>query len=601
MTGDGPGGIGPGLSSLRREIAVAGAGMVVIILVIAAVVLFTLRAQTINGATRSLAAVSHVTAERTAQTFSASDVLVRSLQDLATKEPLADANALRARAGTEAFYNSVVGLRKLLPQISIAAVIDANGDVLASSDQYPALKLNIANVPFFKALKAGTGGGFAMSDPFYDSGDRRWAIYLGRSLTDAQGRFAGIALVENLVDYFEGYFSTIDSGPSTAVSLVNDRLVMVAHWPHVEQLAGKPLPRTSIGQLPAIGDTSLLTVYGPADAGRKTRRAALTRLRVQDMTLYLVISETEHAMLAPWRSAAVWVAVFAAISLAVLGLLAWFVYRAVRQEEIWRDALVERETRLSNQAIDLAAARDTAEIASRVRGEFLANMSHELRTPLNAVLGFSEILEKELFGPLGDPRYREFAADIYNSGKHLLDVVGNILDLTKVDAGKLELDEREVAIVEIMQVCGRLVTETANSAGIALDVRLPAHPVVLLADPTRLRQILLNLLSNAIKFTPNGGVTVSGEMVETAFVLTVGDTGIGMTASEAEQAMQPFRQIDSSLSRRYQGTGLGLPLSKSLVELHGGEMTVESAVGAGTTVRVVLPAWRVLRTTDNAA
>jgi signal transduction histidine kinase len=125
--------------------------------------------------------------------------------------------------------------------------------------------------------------------------------------------------------------------------------------------------------------------------------------------------------------------------------------------------------------------------------------------------------------------------------------------------------------------------------------------VVLLADPTRLRQILLNLLSNAIKFTPKGGVAVSGEMIESAFVLIVGDTGIGMTAQEAEQAMQPFRQIDSSLSRRYQGTGLGLPLTKSLVELHGGEMTVESIVGVGTTVRVVLPAWRVVRTTHNAA
>jgi signal transduction histidine kinase len=601
MTGAGPGGIGSGLMSLRREIALAGAGMAVIILLIAVVVLFTLRAQTIDGATRSLAAVSHVTAERTAQTFSASDVLVRSLQDLATKEPLADADALRARAGTQAFYNSVVGLRKLLPQISVAAVIDANGDVLASSDQYPAPKLNIASVPFFKALKAGTSGGFAMSDPLYTDGDHHWAVYLGRSLTDAQGHFAGIALVGILTDYFEGYFSTIDSGPSAAISLVNDRLIMVAHWPHVDQLTGKPLPRTSIGQLPAIGDTSLLTIYGVNDIKKKIRRAAITRLSVQDMTLYLVISETEHAMLAPWRSAVVWVAVFAAISLMVLGLLAWFVYRAVRQEEIWRGVLVERETRLSNQAIDLAAARDAAEMASRVRGEFLANMSHELRTPLNAVLGFSEILEKELFGPLGDPRYREFASDIYNSGKHLLDVVGNILDLTKVDAGKLELDEQEVDMVEVMQVCGRLVTESARSADITLDIRLPKHPVVLLADPTRLRQILLNLLSNAIKFTPKGGVTVSGELIERSFVLTVGDTGIGMTAQEAEQAMQPFRQIDSSLSRRYQGTGLGLPLTKSLVELHGGEMTVESVVGAGTTVRVVLPAWRVLRTADNAA
>ena len=600
MTRDKPVAIGRGVSSLRREIASAGLVMAIIILVITAVVLLTLRAQTINDATRSLAAVSHVTAERTAQTFSASDVLVRSLQDLATKQPLADADALRDRAGTQAFYNSVVGLRKLLPQISVAAVIDANGQVLASSDEYPAPKINIADAPFFKALKAGTDGGFALSNPLYDPNDKRWAVYLGRTLTDAQGRFAGVALVGILVSYFEGYFSTIDSGPTAGLSLINDRMIMIAHWPRIEHLVGSPLPETSTGQLPAIGDTSIVRFDAPSDGGA-TRRGAVTRLRVQDMSLYLVISETEHAMLTPWRNTAIWVVVFAAISLSVLGLLAWFVYRAIREEELWRGALLERETRLSNQAIDLAAARDAAETASRVRGEFLANMSHELRTPLNAVLGFSEILEKELFGPLGDPRYREFVADIHSSGKHLLDVVGNILDLTKIDAGKLQLDEQEIDVVEVMQICGRLVTEAANNANIALEIRLPDHPVILLADPTRLRQILLNLLSNAIKFTAKGGVIASGAMETRAFVLTVTDTGIGMTAEEAEQAMQPFRQIDSSLSRRYQGTGLGLPLTKSLVDLHGGEMTVESVVGVGTTVRVVLPKWRVLRTAHNAA
>jgi signal transduction histidine kinase len=600
MIRDKPVSVGRGVSSLRRQTTLAGFVMVVIILTTAAVVIVTLRAQTIASATRSLAAVSHVTAERTAQTFSASDVLVRSLQDLAAKQPLSDSAMLRERAGTQEFYNSVVGLRTLLPQISVAAIMDADGQVLSSSDQYPAPNINIADVPFFKTLKASGNGGFAISDPLYNAEHDRWTVYLGRSLTDTQGRFAGIALVGILVSYFEGYFSTIDSGPSTAISLVSDRTIMVAHWPRSAQLIGKPLPAISLGQLPAIGDTSIVRFDAPADGGAK-RRAAVTRLSVQNMSLYLVISETERAMLAPWRSAVIWVAVFAAISLTVLGLLAWFVYRAIREEELWRAALLERETRLSNQAIDLAAARDAAEMASRVRGEFLANMSHELRTPLNAVLGFSEIMEKELFGPLGDPRYREFVADIHSSGKHLLEVVGNILDLTKIDAGKLQLAEQEVDVVEIMQICGRLMSEAANNANITLEIRLPKHPVILLADPTRLRQILLNLLSNAIKFTSKGGVVASGAMDARTFVLTVTDTGIGMTAEEAEQAMQPFRQIDSSLSRRYQGTGLGLPLTKSLVDLHGGEMTVESSVGVGTTVRVVLPKWRVLRTAHDAA
>jgi signal transduction histidine kinase len=584
-----------GLSSLRREITIAGLAMAVITLIIAVAVLFTLRSQTIENATRNLAAVSHVTAERTAQTFSATDLLVRSLQDLATKQPLADADDLRKRAVGQGFYNSLVSLRNLLPQISVAAVVDANGQLLATSAEFPAPAVNIADYPFFKALKSGNGGGFAMSDPIFDDLHNRWAVYLGRAITDSQGRFAGVALAGILVSYFEGYFSTIDSGPTGATTLVNDHLVMVARWPRLEQLIGKPLLGVDTSPLPAIGDTSMVSVSSALSGEKYARRAAVTRLQVQDMTLYLVIAQTEKAMLAPWRNSVTWIVLFAAISLAVLAMLTWFVLRAVRDEELWRNALIERETRLSNQAIDLAAARDAAEMANRVRGEFLANMSHELRTPLNAVLGFSEILEKELFGPLGDARYREFVLDIHNSGRHLLEIVGNILDLTKVDAGKLQLDEQEVDIVEIMQICGRLMSEAAHNGGIALNIDLPKCPVILQADPTRLRQILLNLLSNAVKFTVKGSVSLTGEIVERHFVLTVSDTGIGMTEEETVLAMQPFRQIDNSLARRYQGTGLGLPLTKSLVELHGGELQVTSTVGFGTTIRVILPEFRVLR------
>ena len=157
----------------------------------------------------------------------------------------------------------------------------------------------------------------------------------------------------------------------------------------------------------------------------------------------------------------------------VLGALTWFVLRAVRDEERWSGTLLERENRLSQQAVELAAARDLAETANRARGEFLANMSHELRTPLNAILGFSEILERELFGPLGDGRYREFAHDIYSSGKHLLEIIGNILDLAKVDAGKLELYEQDVDVVEMMHICARLMTEAAETAGVSLEIRAP--------------------------------------------------------------------------------------------------------------------------------
>jgi signal transduction histidine kinase len=334
---------------------------------------------------------------------------------------------------------------------------------------------------------------------------------------------------------------------------------------------------------------------------RNLRRAAVSRLQIGNTSFFVVVSRTQAALLQPWRNALIFIVLFALTSLIVLGVLAVFVLRAIRHEERWGNALMEREIKLSRQAVELAAARDLAETANRARGEFLANMSHELRTPLNAILGFSEILEKGLFGPLGDPRYREFAGDIHSSGKHLLEVIGNILDLAKVDAGKLELFEQDFDIVEMMQSCGRLMTETAAAGDVTLEIRVPQGPVYIQGDATRVRQILLNLLSNAVKFTPRGNaVTLSGEAVEDGFILRVIDTGIGMTEEEALKAMEPFHQIDSTLARRYEGTGLGLPLTKSLVTLHDGVMDIKSTPGEGTTVTVWLPRQRV-PSEDNVA
>jgi signal transduction histidine kinase len=226
---------------------------------------------------------------------------------------------------------------------------------------------------------------------------------------------------------------------------------------------------------------------------------------------------------------------------------------------------------------------------------FLANMSHELRTPLNAILGFSEILEQQLFGPLGDPRYVEFAGDIHRSGRHLLAIIADILDLAKVEAGQLGLDETEVDVGELMRSAERLVTEAAHNRDVKLEVTRPAGRATVLGDPTRLRQILLNLLSNAIKFTPKGNaVAFSCGREAGGCYLRVADTGIGMTEDELSSAMQPFHQVDNSFSRHHEGTGLGLPLTQSLTALHGGRLEIASRPGAGTTVTVYLPVERLI-------
>ena len=284
----------------------------------------------------------------------------------------------------------------------------------------------------------------------------------------------------------------------------------------------------------------------------------------------------------------------------VLGLFGticgFFVARNIqgRNEELL--AVKESERRALAAEAHLAHAKQLAEGASRAKSEFLANMSHELRTPLNAVIGFSEIIMSETFGPVGSSKYREYAVDINESGLHLLDLINDILDLSKVESGKDELHDEDIAIGEVIRSVVTLVKERAHKNGVKLDIECPDAVPALRADKRKLKQILVNLLSNAIKFTDAGGsVTLRiWSRAESGHVFQITDTGIGIASEDVPKALSPFGQIDSDLNRQLDGTGLGLPLSKSLAEMHGGVLDLQSTLGVGTTVTVRFPATRIV-------
>lgn len=256
--------------------------------------------------------------------------------------------------------------------------------------------------------------------------------------------------------------------------------------------------------------------------------------------------------------------------------------------------------RLENEALvgDLRKAREQADAAEKLKRESFANLGHELRTPLNAIIGFAESIEAELWGPVGSPRYRDYAQAIGNSGRHLFELIQGVLDIARHDAGMLELDEDRFDLAEMTRGCAAMLDGSARGNGVVLTAVVPDGGLEVVADATKLRQIVINLVANAVRFTPAGGrvLVVVDRRDDGEVELRVEDNGVGLAPEDIPRALEPFIQVVRDGISNAGGAGLGLPLSKRLAELHGGRLEIESVLGKGTVVRVFLPAARAART-----
>jgi two-component system, cell cycle sensor histidine kinase PleC len=512
----------------------------------------------------------------------------------------------------------------LYPAIQIK-VLDADGRVRMQSSHAGSRPIDFSESDYFQAHRSNPDLGFYLGQPAHGVGSSA-AIPVSSRLNYSSGQFAGVVGFFLDPEMLTALNKRVKFGQSGAMVLLRSDGTILAYHTQAKGLDRPNIGRKAAGFDPEVklarSETGEFTGRGFGD---DVDRIYVWRKVAGYPLLVAAGLGTAEALAPAYRQARLVVGLgIAALSLplVMMIMLNREISRRVEhgialdresqkvREEHWAlleiaQELAEERVKLRTMNTDLVLARRRAEAANEAKSEFLANMSHELRTPLNAILGFSEIIRDKLFGNDAN-RYAAYAADIHRSGVHLLNIVNDILDITRIEVKKLELREEKVELADIIGESFSAVTGQAADTWISLKQTLPDEGAILLGDKTKLIQITINILSNAIKFTPEGGTVAieAGEDADGGLTVTVRDTGIGMSASEIRDALELFRQVDNSLARRYEGTGLGLPLAVRLMELHGGSLTVDSTPGTGTTVNLHFPPERVvwaLREGDSAA
>jgi signal transduction histidine kinase len=561
---------------------IIAAGLVLIVAVWAAVLAETRceRSDAIRQAERNAANLTLAFSEQTSRSLGTIDQTMRFLEaDLKREGTAIDLDAWTRRA------RALVGFAV---QISL---VEPDGRVRTTGPRPPDGPMDAGDPAHLRVHQRDGPDVLHIGAPMLDPSSRRWTLRLTRRVEASGGGIAGILAVTVEPADLIRLYAPADLGDAGVVALVGLDGVVRAR-------VGKAVDPAGAGLGVSVSGTPLFAAMSASDAGSMIGRSGLDHVerisayrRVPGYPLAVLVGFGRDEVLAASDAASLRkdLAAFL-VTLLLIGMAAYLVRETERSRRREAELAAER-AKLASINRDLEISRDAAEAASRTKSAFLTNMSHELRTPLNAVIGFSEVMMGELMGPLGAPSYREYAAHIHDSGRRLLAVINDILDLSRIEAGGLVLQDEPIAISELITAAAAAAAPQLEAGELAISIDLVDAPPAIRGDADKLRQILDNLLSNAIKFTSRGGrVTVRTRRTrEGDLALVIEDTGIGMSAGDMAVALEPFRQVDAQLSRRFGGAGLGLPLARRLAELHGGTLEIASVPGTGTTVTVVLP------------
>ena len=502
-----------------------------------------------------------------------------------------------------------------------AAVIGPDGRLRAGALENPPGRADFSAEDYFQAQRDNPNAKLFFGKPVSGGDSNRAAIQLTRRLEKPGGDFAGVLVFSLDPDFLISLYRSIDLGSHGIMALVGlDTNVRAAHWgaSKASAQAGAPIPGALSIPGAAQAQAGAYVAQSPLDG--------LTRIfswrKVPGYPLVVIVGLDKDECLALPNRLALIILGLGAAAILLSGALAAMVVQEISNRvhyeievndhatdlkeanqslTVQHEALVKTASELARERVNLQEinsklllAQQQSEAANHAKSAFLANMSHELRTPLNAIIGFSEIIRDKLLGP-DSPAYFEYAGDINSAGLHLLAIVNDVLDLAKIEAGKVEFYETVADLGGILGASIRAVKTQAKSGNVKILKEYPEDGIQVRCDELRLRQVFINVLSNAVKFTPSGGhIGVSAALEDGGGLrIAIRDTGIGMTPDEIVAAFEKFRQIDNSLTKRFEGTGLGLPLAKQLTELHGGTVEVVSEPSVGTEVRIRLPAERV--------
>jgi signal transduction histidine kinase len=532
---------------------------------------------------------------------------------------------------SDACSEHFVALKSQYANYSLLAAADTEGRIFCSST--PITYSSVADQPFFQ--RAMGQDGLAVGNYWADPATGHRMIHFAVKFGNGDGRTAGVVFAGLDLRWLSEHLKERGLSPTSSILIADREGNIVARLPNPDALVGKNMRKSheaimdgdTTGWEEAVGVDGATRIFGYVPAALPPRDFFLSAGQSK-AEAFAAIDE------ATWRGVAlIGFGLLAATLAAILGA------RKFVQEPIkgllkvaaeWRngnddarvrvrdpgseignlgaafnamaDALAarhaaqkhaEEELRQLNATLESRVERRTIELANanKAKSMFLANISHELRTPLNAIIGFGEMMQYQILGPIGVPVYKEYAEHIHESGKHLLALVEEMLDLSKIEAGKLEIERMPIAPGPLLAESLVMLRPMAEAAKIEIVVEGdPSGWPVFEADPVKLKQVFVNLVGNAVKFTPAGGrVTVSGETSEAWLQIRIGDTGIGMRSEDIPLVIQPFYRASSAYDAKHQGAGLGLPFAKAVVELHDGTLGIESRVGSGTTVTVTLP------------